>query len=41
VVGENLLRVFAQAAVVAAKLQRERPPSTATIEQLDHPVTHP
>ena len=41
VVGENLLRVFAQAEVVAARLQRERPPSTATIEQLDHPVTHP
>ena len=41
VVGENLLRVFAQAEVVAARLQKERPPSTATIEQLDHPVTHP
>jgi membrane dipeptidase len=41
VVGENLLRVFAQAAVVAAQLERERPPSTATIEQLDHPTTHP
>ena len=41
VVGENLLRVFAQAETVAARLQSERPPSTATIQQLDHPVTHP
>ena len=36
VAGENLLRVFAQAEAVAARLQRERPASTATIEQLDH-----
>ena len=35
--GENLLRVFAQAEVVAARLQRERPASIATIGQLDHP----
>jgi membrane dipeptidase len=34
--GENLLRVLAQAEAVAARLQRERPASTATIEQLDH-----
>lgn len=36
VAGENLLRAFAQAEVVAARLQRERPASIATIEQLDH-----
>jgi membrane dipeptidase len=36
VAGENLLRVFAQAEAVAARLQRERPASIATIEQLDH-----
>jgi membrane dipeptidase len=36
VAGENLLRVFAQTEVVAARLQRERPASIATIEQLDH-----
>lgn len=35
--GENLLRVFAQAETVAARLQRERPASIATITQLDHP----
>jgi membrane dipeptidase len=34
--GENLLRVFAQTEAVAARLQRERPASIATIEQLDH-----
>jgi membrane dipeptidase len=33
--GENVLRVLAQAEQVAKRLQRERPPSTATIEQLD------
>lgn len=33
--GENLLRAFAQAEVVAAQLQKTRPPSTATIEPLD------
>ena len=33
--GGNVLRVLAQAEVVAKRLQRERPPSTATIEQLD------
>jgi membrane dipeptidase len=33
--GENLLRVFEQAQAVAKRLQRERPPSTATIAQLD------
>jgi membrane dipeptidase len=33
--GENVLRVLAQAEVVAARLQKERPPSVATIEQLD------
>ncbi len=33
--GENILRVMEQAERVAARLQRERVPSTATIEQLD------
>jgi membrane dipeptidase len=33
--GENVLRVIAQAEKVAARLQKERPPSTATIQQLD------
>jgi membrane dipeptidase len=33
--GENLLRVLAQAEAVAKKLQRERPASTKTIEELD------
>lgn len=33
--GENVIRVLRQAERVAARLQRERPPSTATIERLD------
>jgi membrane dipeptidase len=33
--GENLLRVFARAEVVSERLRRERPASTATIQQLD------
>jgi membrane dipeptidase len=33
--GENLLRAFARAEAVAQRLQRERPPSNATIEGLD------
>ena len=32
---ENLLRVFAQAEVVAQRLAKSRPPSNATIEELD------
>jgi membrane dipeptidase len=40
VAGENFIRVFTQAEAVAAKLQKERKPSTATIEQLDGKV-HP
>jgi membrane dipeptidase len=39
--GENIVRVFEQAETVAKRLQRERPPSTATIEQLDHPGKRP
>lgn len=35
--GENVLRAFARAEEVARRLQRERPPSTATIERLDAP----
>ena len=33
--GQNLLRVLRQAEATAARLQREREPSTGTIEQLD------
>ena len=33
--GENLLRAFRQAEVVSQRLRKSRPPSTATIEQLD------
>jgi membrane dipeptidase len=33
--GENLLRAFAQAEAVSARLQKARPPSNATIDQLD------
>ena len=35
VAGENVLRVMTQAERVAARLQKERPASTKTIEQLD------
>jgi membrane dipeptidase len=35
--GQNLLRVFHQAEATAARLQRERPPSTRTIQELDGP----
>jgi len=38
--GGNVLRVLAQAEQVAKRLQRQRPPSTATIEQLDGIATH-
>jgi membrane dipeptidase len=37
--GENVLRVLRQAEQVSARLRRERPPSTATIEQLDGPAS--
>ena len=33
--GNNLLRVMRQAEEVAARLQRERDPSTKTIQELD------
>jgi membrane dipeptidase len=39
VIGLNLLRVLRQAEQVAARLQRERGPSTATIAQLDSAAT--
>lgn len=35
IIGQNVLRVMRQAEKVAAGLQKTRPPSTATIEQLD------
>jgi len=35
--GENLLRVMREAEAAARRIQRERPPSTATIEELDGP----
>jgi membrane dipeptidase len=34
--GDNILRVMRTAESVAVRLQKERPPSTATIDQLDH-----
>ncbi len=37
--GENVLRVMREAEATARRLQREREPSTATIEQLDGPVS--
>lgn len=40
VAGENFIRVFSQAETVAARLQKERKPSTATIAELDGPL-HP
>ncbi len=36
--GENVLRALSQAEKVAKRLQKERPPSTKTIEQLDRGV---
>ena len=36
--GENMLRVMREAEHVARELQKERPPSTATIEELDGEV---
>ncbi|MGQ0650190.1 MAG: dipeptidase [Gemmatimonadaceae bacterium] len=38
---ENLLRVFRQTEVVAARLRRSRPPSNATIEELDRKPVRP
>jgi len=38
--GENLLRVMREAEAVARRLQRDGPPSTATIEQLDGPTSN-
>ncbi len=35
--GTNLIRAFTEAEAVAARLRKERPPSAATIEQLDGP----
>ena len=37
--GENVLRILKQAETVAARLKRERPPSTKTIQELDGKVT--
>jgi len=39
VAGENVLRVMAQAESVSARLRASRPPSTATLAQLDGPAT--
>jgi membrane dipeptidase len=36
-VGRNFVRAFAQAEAVATRLQKERPPSTSTFEDLDRP----
>ncbi|HWE41957.1 MAG TPA: membrane dipeptidase, partial [Gemmatimonadaceae bacterium] len=35
----NILRVLAEAERVSARLRKSRAPSTATIEQLDHPAS--
>jgi membrane dipeptidase len=37
--GENVLRALKQAETVSARLKRQRPPSTKTIQQLDAKVT--
>jgi membrane dipeptidase len=37
--GENVLRVMRESEAVARRLQRERPPSTKTIEELDRGVS--
>lgn len=37
--GENVLRVLARAEVVSARLRKERPASTKTIQQLDRKIT--
>ena len=39
--GTNVLRVLRQSQVVAARLQKERPSSTKTIQEMDGPVTRP
>ena len=36
--GENVLRALRQSEAVAARLQKARPPSTATIDKLDAPI---
>ena len=41
VIGQNLLRVMRQAERVAARLQKARGPSTATLAQLDSAATRP
>jgi len=38
VAGENLLRAWREAETVARRLQRERPPSTRTIGELDRTI---
>jgi membrane dipeptidase len=38
-VGENVLRVMRQAEAAARVIQRQRPPSTATIQELDGPIS--
>lgn len=37
--GENLLRAMRDAEAAARRIQRQRPPSTKTIEQLDGPIS--
>jgi membrane dipeptidase len=41
VAGGNLLRALAQAETLSARLRAARPPSTGTLEALDHPTTAP
>jgi membrane dipeptidase len=37
--GENVLRALARAEAVSARLRKERPASTKTIQQLDRKIT--
>jgi len=39
VAGENVLRALARTEVVSARLRKERPASTKTIQQLDRKIT--
>ena len=41
VAGENILRALSRAEVVSARLRKERPASTKTIQQLDRTVIRP
>jgi membrane dipeptidase len=40
VAGENILRALSRAEVVSARLRKQRPASTKTIQQLDRLMRH-